>query len=96
MREAAAKFEHLEKPSLTVEELKELVNLFPRPLGHPLTGSADNDPRKGFLSFYWKGRSMVIPPGTGRGARIARIGPHNHPILFKKDRRGIRESASEG
>ena len=56
VQEAAVELEHLlEKPSLTAGELKGLVHLFSRLLGHPLTGSADNDPRKRFLSFYWEG-----------------------------------------
>jgi len=56
MREAAANLEHLlEDPSLAPKQLKKLVNLFSRLLGHPLTGSTDNDPRRWFMSFYREG-----------------------------------------
>jgi len=97
VQESAVELEHLlEKPSLTPEELKGLVSLFSRLLDHPLTGSADNDPRRGFLSFYWEGRSSAIHPGTGGGTRRDGIGPYSRSIPFRKDQRDIRGSTSEG
>ena len=64
--QAAAELEHLlEKPYLTARELKRLVDLFSRLLGHPLTGSADNYSPRGFLSFFREGGYVAVHPGTG-------------------------------
>ena len=91
--QATAELEHLlEKPYLIAREPKGLVNLFSRLFDHPLTGSADNDSRRGFLSFYREGGHIVIRPGTGRRVRLTAVDTYSQPIAFRRDQRGIRGS----